>query len=123
MMRRLFQTILIGALAVVAFDLIGSILSLALGFDYTLLAFGSLVIYATVGIFASRDSVLFGPIAAGIVGLVDSTLGWYLSWVIGPGRVENLSVEIALWVIFFVTTEAAVTGLLGAIVARLVRAR
>ena len=122
-MNRLLQTLLIGALAVLAFDLIGSILSRAIGFDYTLLAFGSLVIYAAVGIFASRDFFLLGPIAAGIVGLVDSTLGWYLSWVIGPGKVEDLSPEIALLTVLFVTAEATVTGLLAAGVALLVRPR
>ena len=107
----------------IIFDLIGSILSTALSFDYTWLAIGSLIIYATVGVLASKTTFVFGPVAAGIVGLVDSTAGWYFSWLIGPGRVEGITPPMIFATVAFVTVEAAFFGIVAAAVARALKRR
>ena len=119
-MKHFFLIILIGAFAVLVFDTIGSLASRNFGFPYYWLTVGSFLIYAGVGLAASKyNGLMYAPLAAGIVGLIDSTLGWYISWVIGPGRPE---IEMDLMQIFtaiiFVTVLASLFGFVGEFVSR-----
>ena len=119
-MKHFILIILIGAFAVVAFDTVGSLASRNFGFGYQWLTMGSFLIYAGVGFAASKyNGLLFAPLAGGITSLVDSTLGWYISWVIGPGRpaMEMDSTAIISTVIF-VTLTGAVVGFIGGLVGR-----
>jgi hypothetical protein len=73
--------------AVVLLDVIVSFASKYLGVPYTLASVGSFLIYGITGYFVGRiSSPLEAALVGAIVGLSESTVGWYLSWVIGPGR-------------------------------------
>ncbi len=117
MMNPILITFL-GALTVLLYDTVGSHLSILFGFDYSWLSLGSFLIYAAIGCAASRHSLIVGVVAATTVGIIDSTLGWYISWIIGPGRTEEISLGTVVFVVIFVATVSAISGLLGAFVAR-----
>ena len=121
-MLKLLYIALIGILIVIFYDLAGSFLSRSFGFDYSWLMFGYLVIYAFVGFLGSRESVLGASVAAALVGFADATLGWYISWFIGPPtKFEEITIFTIASIVPFVTVLAGVTGLMGAIGSRLVR--
>jgi hypothetical protein len=88
-MPRIARGILWGGAAVIGFDLLGSLASEVLGFEYGVLAIGSLLIYGAVGAYVGQHEPVRRAAAAGLgVGAIDATLGWAVSWVIGPGRPE-----------------------------------
>ena len=119
-MKDTVQIILIGVAAVILYDVVGSLASLSLGFNYQWLVFGSLVIYSVVGYFSGkRKNAAFGFLAGALMGLVDSTLGWYISWIIGPGKSEiEMDATMILGTIAIVTILAALFGLIGGFAAR-----
>jgi len=120
LMKPFILIILIGAFAVVAFDTVGSLASRNFGFGYQWLIIGSFLIYAGVGFAASKyNSLMFAPLAGGITSLVDSTLGWYVSWIIGPGRpaMEMDSTAIVSTVVF-VTLTGVIVGFIGGLIGR-----
>ena len=119
-----FLKVLLGcAVAVVAFDAAASAASRRLGFAYTSAAAGSWAIYAAVGFVAGRHGGLRAAALAGAAtGLVDATLGWYVSWRIGPGRVPGgLTPRQWLSAAVTVTLLAAAVGAVGGLGARLAR--
>jgi hypothetical protein len=61
---------------------------------------------------------MFAPLAGGITGFVDATLGWYISWIIGPGRpdIETDANGITLS-IMFVIFIGVVIGFIGGLIA------
>jgi len=86
--QRSVGAILIGGMvAVIVFDALGAFASKRLGFGYALLIPGSLLIYGTVAaLVARRRDVGEGLLAALALAITDLTLGWTVSWFIGPGR-------------------------------------
>lgn len=80
-----------GALGVLTLDTIGALASRRFGFRYAVLAPASFLIYGLVGYVAGRygRSELVGAVAGSLVGLVDATLGWWIAWRIGPGRLPE----------------------------------
>ena len=119
-MKNVLWLILIGAAAILFYDAIGAIASLSLGFNYYWLIFGSTVIYAMVGYFsANKKNVFIGAAAGAVMGLLDSTLGWYISWTLGPGRPDiEMDAIMIISTIFFVTILAGFIGLIGGFIAR-----
>jgi hypothetical protein len=116
------RVVLFGALVVLAFDVIAATASRMLDFPYGFVALGSYLIYAAAGHFAARatGSISRGALAGFAVGLVESTLGWLLSAVIGPGRpigaaAEPLLIAVAVVV---VPVSAAFAGFVGAAISR-----
>jgi len=111
-----------GVAAVLLYDVVGSIASLSLGFNYQWFVFGSLVIYGVVGYFVGKKkNAVFGFLAGALTGLVDSTLGWYISWTIGPGKPEiEMDATMIIGTIVIVTILAALIGLIGGFAARTV---
>ena len=78
-----------GVLAVVLFDAVGSLAAKRFGFAYSLLIPGSLLIYGTVAaMVARRRDWVIGLLAATLLAFTDVTLGWAVSWLIGPGKPE-----------------------------------
>jgi hypothetical protein len=76
-----------GAAAIVVYDALGSLASRELGFPYPALAIGSVLIYGAVGAYVgARERVRHAARAGFAVGVVDATIGWAISWMIGPGR-------------------------------------
>ena len=84
------MTIVLGSVVVLLFDTIGSLVSKHFRFPYARLAPGSHVIWTGVGAFAAFSAldalVARAAVAGWVVGLVEATLGWWISWQIGPGR-------------------------------------
>jgi len=119
-MKHFIQIILIGVFAIVIFDTIGSLASRNFGFGYQWLVIGSYLIYAGVGFAASKyNGLIFAPLAGGITSLVDSTLGWYISWIIGPGRLNmEMDLTAIISTVIFVTLTGVIIGLIGGLVGR-----
>lgn len=120
-MNHFILTVLVGAFAVIVFDTIGSFASRSFGFPYYWLTIGSFFIYFSVGFIAAKyNRLMFAPLAAGITSLVDSTLGWYISWVIGPGRpTTEIDTNVIIASIAFVTFTGVFVGFIGGFVNRI----
>jgi hypothetical protein len=114
-MENLFLIVLIGGLMVVIFDTVGSFASRIFGFKYQTLIIGSFLIYGTVGLAAAKyNGLIFAPLAAGIISLIDSTLGWCISWIIGPGRFEmEMNSKNIINTVIFVVSIGVMSGLIG----------
>jgi hypothetical protein len=79
-----------GAVAVVAFDALGTAASNQLGFSRALLVPGQLLIYGVVAaLIARRGAWLLGLFSAFAIAIVDLTLGSVVSSAVGPGRPEG----------------------------------
>ena len=108
--------ILLGGATILTFDTIGSLASLRFTFSYSRLMFGSLAIYVVVGfVTAASESVTSAAVTAAVVGLVESTAGWAISWWIGPGRPADYPVTGSRIVgtVIFVMMLGALFGALG----------
>lgn len=115
-----------GIAAVLVFDTIASFASARVGFPYVYASVGSFLIYAAVGYAAFRLSGVGASVgAAVIVELVDATLGWWVSWQIGPGAIPEgqLRVQGIVVTVLGVLVFAVVAALLGAWAARLLHGR
>jgi hypothetical protein len=108
---------LLGCVAVVAFDALASVAADGLDFEYANLWPLSLAIYVLFSFLVARRarSLKAGLGAGALVALVDATIGWAVSWWIGPGAPDSGvddAAAIALTVAVAVSTGAAV-GLCG----------
>lgn len=115
----------IASAGILVFDTMASLLSRATGFEYGLFALGSLAIYGLVGAAAYRlrGSVGLATMVAGVVGLTEATLGWYISWMLGPGRPTVGSMAIPAYIVTGVVTTLVIAVLAGQAGARLARRR
>jgi hypothetical protein len=119
-----FKTkILITALAIVAFDAIASFISRAFHVDYTNFMWLSFLLYVAVGFWgAQRKGFVYGMLLGTFAGLVDSTLGWFVSRMVGPflrTDIPKLEPLIIAIVIIVVTASAFALGSLGALLCKL----
>ncbi len=97
-----------GCVAVLLVDTIGSLISRSTRFPYGYFAIVSSAIYIAIGIIdgyvrSTRSAV----ISAFAVSLVDATIGWWISWQLGPGR---LPAGGAAGIIIVVFTSMLVVG-------------
>jgi hypothetical protein len=103
-----------GIVAVLLFDALGSFASKQFGFSYALLIPGSVLIYGLVAaLVARRRDWLLGLFAGALMGLTDVTVGWAVSWIIGPGKPETGLT--AMTIVGAVITAFVLSGLAGAI--------
>ena len=123
-MPSFWKTVLFGALGVLCFDTLGATASRILGFRYGLLTIGTYIIYTFVSYKAGRQAGMAAALTTGAsLGLVDSTLGWAISWAIGPGRPSQVISTVAIAVTcVFVIGLGAVLGLVGGVLARAIGA-
>ncbi len=114
-MKKTALVVLIGAITVILFDTVASLASRNFQLNYGLFSVGSFLIYACVGFFGAKyGSLTLATVAAALIGLIDSTLGWYISWVIGPGRIEIETTSISILIaIIFVVITASLFGFIG----------
>ena len=114
-MKNVINTIFAGSLVVVAYDAMAAAISAVWGISYGLFSIGSLLIYLVFGFLSGRKSQwFFGAIAGAVIGLTESTVGWMISWYIGPGKptteMNGLMITVA---IIFVIVNAGILGLIG----------
>lgn len=109
---------LVVILVIVGFDAVASLLSKLFQFDYTNLVWASLLIYVAAGYWgAHRRGFFFGLLLGLLAGLIDATLGWFISTAIRPfSTTEIPPVGFSLWLIVLpvVTALGFVFGLVGA---------
>lgn len=108
--------IAISSFSVIVFDAVASIASLALGFPYSYAAFGSAALYIVFAYFAARTLGFWAALLVGAaMGVTDVTVGWAVSWAIGPGRfaVGTLTPSDWIYTAIFATVLGAVYGLVG----------
>ncbi len=124
-MKTFAMIVFVGILTVLLFDTLGSLAAKALGFPYPLLMVGSVFIYALVGFAAGmRGGVALALLAGALTGLADSTLGWYISLRLGPAQPAlEATIPLILMTVIVVMGLAAVFGLLGGLIAKLVRVK
>ena len=117
-MSRAVRGILYGGAAVLAISALGSVAARMLGFEYSLLTPVSLVAYVAVGAYVGlRARVSQAAIVGAVVGVIDATLGWAISWAIGPGRPQAGEAISALGLFntaVFVALLSAASAALGA---------
>lgn len=105
--------IVIGIVAVVAFDALASIGSRVTGIPYFWASFGSWVLYIGIGYFAGRTTPQSPIRVAAITGLVsgiaDASLGLAASWAIGPGKIAG-GITPTQWLFTAVIVSALATG-------------
>ena len=120
-MNQFWKIVSLGTVAVLVFDTTASFASKGLGFPYAYASIGSVLIYAMVGYFTYRRCGLVRAVGAAVlVELVDATLGWFISWQIGPGALptDQVSTPIIATAIVSVLIFAAVCALIGSAIAR-----
>lgn len=115
----------LGAVAVVAFDIAMSLASRQFGIPYTRGLLGSTAIYLFVGWFAARGAAAGGQVpaaalAGALVGLADASIGWAVSWYLGPGRTDDGIMSLTRWLgtALFVTALAAAVASIGGVAAK-----
>lgn len=124
-MKAIRKILIIGIIAILILDVIGSLASKTFNFNYANLTFLSLLVYGLVGFKATQiQNLKTAALLGGIIGLVDATAGWALSTAIGA-NVGNIKFTITpiTWLItaVFVTCVAAACGLIGGALANFKR--
>ena len=115
-LQRVDLIVLVGAVTIVTYDFIGATLARRERFSFSRLLVGSFLIDLFTGYFVARASTTAAAMAgSALVGFVDATIGWMITWRIGPGRpkVRTTHLSIALTVLLM-TVMAALLGLVGA---------
>src|SRR5712691_6326933 len=116
--------ILLTVSAIVGLDAVASFVSRMTKFEYTRLMWVSFLIYVLVGYWgAYRRGFVYGMVLGALAGLTDSTMGWFVSRMIGPflqTPVPSLGPVLVAIVIIIVTASAFVFGSVGAGLCKLV---
>ena len=111
--------VLCGVVSVLLLDTLGSLLSQRLKFQYSRLSPISLSIWAIAALITSWDlvsdpakSIGMGWLTGFVVGLFDSTVGWWISWQLGAGhpRIQPATTRTVATIIVRVTMFAAGVG-------------
>lgn len=122
------RVIMFGSISVLVFDLIAAGASRFFGFPYGRATIGSFFIYGTVGYIVAQSltqnrlpSVL---LAGMIIGLTDASLGWGVSYLVGPGRPKTtLTPTRWLMTALIVMVTSSLLATIGATVVWLVGAK
>lgn len=114
-MRRLVRISVIASMVVLLYDAVASLVSLSAGIDYTWFVIGSAINALLFGFISGREGQWFDAgIVGAVMGLVDSTLGWTISWSLGPGRPDSeMSISEIGFVVIFVTIDTAILAFVG----------
>ncbi len=107
--------ILIGFAIIAIFDILGSILSRVLGFEYVWLTFGSFIIYGMLSLYLQRyDGLSVALLGSFLIGLFDGSIGLLIADKLKANiREEDKAViKITPKLIFSMGVYAAVTGMI-----------
>ncbi|WP_143569861.1 hypothetical protein [Tenacibaculum agarivorans] len=111
--------ILIGFAVIAIFDIIGSILSRILDFEYVWFAFGSFIIYGFIALYLQLyGSFVSAIIGSFIVGAFDSTVGLYIAKIFKAKILESDKeiIKITPKLIVHMGTLASIIGALTIVV-------
>jgi hypothetical protein len=112
------RKILIMTIAVAGFDAGASVLSRNFRYEYSGLIWTSFLIYLAAGYLGGRRrGIKCGMLLGSMAGFIDSTIGWFISRMIGPFTemtIPPLSLPMIVMVVFTTTTIGFVFGLIGA---------
>ena len=120
-MNQFWKLVRVGIFVVLVFGTVASYSSLRFGFPYTYASVGSILIYSTIGYLGFRSAGLKSSVGAALfVELVDATLGWWISWWIGPGALpeDQRTIPFIAVTAVFVVVFAVACAFVGAGVAR-----
>jgi len=124
------RIIAFSAAGIILIDTLGALVSRGFVFSYRYFIPVSFLTYIAIGFFVAKYATVIAAIlAAAITGLVEATIGWAISWNIGPGRPARLAsdvgeIEFAIVValtIIFAVLFAATGGALGGIIRKAMR--
>ena len=116
----------IGILAIFLFDIIGSVSSRWIGFNYQYLTPLSFLIYCTISFLVTRKMSLKKGIWYNVlIGLFDSTIGWLVSILLeantGSTNSQPYSFNFFVMVVISMIIIASIAGLIGGGIALLTR--
>jgi hypothetical protein len=111
--------IVLGCVAVLVLDTLGSLLARRTGFNYTLLTPLSVAIYAATAYFAAReaDVWLVGSLAGAATAATDATLGWRIPRRVGIEREDSVTEAQEARVAAVVTLGGAAIGTIAGLLA------
>lgn len=115
--------IIISCVAIVAFDALAALAAKALNFEYGGFpgVLVSTAIYAFPAVMLALDGhgVSVASLAGATVAFVDATVGWAVSWLIGPGAplMDSRSPEAVALTVTFVVIVGALVGLTAGFIA------
>jgi hypothetical protein len=116
------RLILLGAVIVVAFDALASLLLPFFGGSLIWMFIGEALVYCGTGIAAGRlGGVLKAAGCGAAVAAADATLGWGMTWILGTGRVSELTPTNVTFVFVVMVSVGAIAGGSGAALRRLTR--
>ncbi len=122
-MARLILACCAVVLAMDAFDVVVSMMT---GIPYNSFGYFSDVVYFAIGFFAFRvaRSMRSATLVALAAAFTESTLGWYLSALMGPGKPKNGDPSYIAAGVLYGTVFQTVVAIIGALAARVIlRAR
>lgn len=114
-MNRVTRIILLGAVVIVAYDTMTALVSAGFGISYGLFSIGSFLIYFLFGLLtALKSRWLVGALAGAVIGFAEATVGWAISWAVGPGKPPvDMDAVAIIATIALVIPIGAFLGLLG----------
>jgi hypothetical protein len=116
------RLILLAAAIVVAFDALASLLLPLVGGSLLWMFIGEALVYCGTGFAAGRLGSLWKAAACGAaVAAADATIGWGMTWIMGTGRVSELTPVSVTMVFVVMVSVGAVAGCSGALLWRLAR--
>ena len=121
MTRPFVQIVILGAVTVCVVDAVLAVISEQTQTPYSSFIPISILIVVIFGfVSARRCGLLFALLCGAILGFVDSTIGWSISWNIGPGDPGvELSFSEIVYTVITVTAMDAVVGLIGGLFSKL----
>ena len=114
-MNRLFQTLMLAALALTTFVIAGSLAARFIGFRYEALNYIAWITPTGAGFLATKDNPLYlGIVAGAVVEFVRMTLGWVFASAaaVGPS-IGAMAFNETIQTILLFTLLGAAWGLLG----------
>lgn len=124
-MKPINKLLVTGCIAIALCDILGSIISKQLNFNYGYLFFISFSIYTGWGFWGTRTiNLKNGILIAACIGFFDSIVGWKISMLLhaNTGNIKNdPTIQAWLVTIVFVTGLAALCGLIGGAIANAIK--
>lgn len=107
----MIRIILLGGIAVVAFDALASLLLPLVDGSLLWMFLGEVLVYFGAGVAAGRLGGFWtGACCGAAVAAVDATIGWGMTWMMGTGQVSALTPLNIAFVFVTMTLVGAVAG-------------